>query len=252
MEFTEYRQYSPGDDPRYLDWKLYARSDRDYIKRFEDETNLRCQLILDQSRSMDFTSELWSKSEYAKTLAATLAWFLFGQRDAVGLMTFSDRLHESVPARYRHGHLRRLLLSMEKRPENSKTDLVKPLEQVIDRLKRRGLVILISDLLAPLEGWEDQLGMLAVSGQEVMVFQTLDPREIDFAYADSALFEDLETGEELYIQPNRSQKNYQDRMQEHLQSIQASCGKLGVTYRLLSTREPMAPVLTELLRSRLR
>ena len=112
VEFTEYRQYSPGDDTRYLDWRLYARSDRHYLKRFEDETNLRCHLLVDQSRSMDYGSLTYSKSDYARTLAATLAWFLHGQGDAVGLLSFDERVRDYLPPRHRHGHLRQLMLAL--------------------------------------------------------------------------------------------------------------------------------------------
>src|SRR5215207_8895888 len=130
VEFSEYRQYTPGDDPRYLDWRLYARSDRYYIKRFEDETNLRCHLLVDLSRSMAYGSLAWTKAEYANTLAATLAYFLSTQRDAVGMVTFDEQIAEYLPARYRPGHLRRLMLCLERSVGGKSTDLSAPLEQV--------------------------------------------------------------------------------------------------------------------------
>ncbi len=127
VEFTEYRQYSPGDDPRYLDWRVFARSDRYFLKRFEDETNLRCHLVADQSRSMTFGSPGYTKAEYAATLAATLAYFLHHQGDAVGLLTFDDQVRDYLPARHRLGHLRRLMLALEEPAAGSGTDLVTPL-----------------------------------------------------------------------------------------------------------------------------
>ena len=123
VEFSEYREYSPGDDPRFLDWRLFARSDRYYVKRFEDETNLRCQLVLDTSRSMGYRSGAYSKSDYARTAAATIAYFLSTQRDAVGLMTFEDRIVEYLPARHRPGHLRRLMAILDREPAGRATDL---------------------------------------------------------------------------------------------------------------------------------
>src|SRR5262245_1582625 len=129
VEFSEYREYSPGDDPRYLDWRLYARSDRYYVKRFEDETNLRCNLVVDTSRSMGFRSGSYSKSDYARTAAATIAYFLASQRDAVGLLLFEDQIKEYLPARYRPGHLRRLMAALDREPEGRATNLVEPLEQ---------------------------------------------------------------------------------------------------------------------------
>src|SRR6187549_2437652 len=130
VEFTEYRQYTPGDDPRYLDWRLYARSDRYYLKRFEDETNLRCYLLVDLSRSMGYSSLAYDKAEYAKTAAATIAYFLSLQRDAVGLVTFDAAIKDYLPARFRPGHLHRLMLCLEQTPAGTGTDLTAPLEQV--------------------------------------------------------------------------------------------------------------------------
>src|SRR5215207_1318831 len=123
VEFTEYRQYTPGDDPRYLDWRLYARTDRYYIKRFEDETNLRCFLLVDNSKSMTFGSTGYTKAEYANTLAATLAYFLHQQGDAIGLLTFDEQIREYLPARHRPGHLRHLMLALEKPAVGMATDL---------------------------------------------------------------------------------------------------------------------------------
>src|ERR1041385_9263696 len=151
VEFTEYRQYTPGDDTRYLDWRLYARSDRYYLKKFEDATNLRCHLRVDQSRSINYGSLDFSKSAYARTLAATLAWFLNGQGDAVGLFTFDERVRDYLPARHRHGHLHQLMLALEREPGGSETRLTAPLRRVAELVRKRGLVVLISDLLAPLD-----------------------------------------------------------------------------------------------------
>jgi len=147
VEFTEYRQYTLGDDPRYIDWRLYARSDRFYIKKFEDETNLRCHLLIDHSRSMGYGSGGYTKSQYAGTLAATLACFLFTQGDAVGLATFDDQLRKYFAPRNRPGYLRRLMLALEACPEGSATDLGPPLQHIAGMLTRRGLIVLISDLL---------------------------------------------------------------------------------------------------------
>src|SRR6186713_2068155 len=126
VEFTEYRQYTPGDDPRHLDWRVFARSDRFFIKKFEDETNLRCHLVVDQSRSMSFGTPGWTKAAYAATLAATLARFLHLQGDAVGLLSFDQGVRDYLPARHRAGHLRQLTLALDKPPGGSATDLIKP------------------------------------------------------------------------------------------------------------------------------
>src|SRR5213594_4086096 len=149
VEFTEYRQYSPGDDPRYLDWRLYARSDRYYLKKFEDETNLRCHLLVDLSRSMGYGSIQYTKVEYANTLAATLAYFLYLQGDAVGLLTFDEQIRDYLPARHRTGHLRHLMLRLEQPAAGRTTDLSAPLQRIVEVVKKRALMVLISDLLAP-------------------------------------------------------------------------------------------------------
>ena len=145
-------QYRPGDDPRYLDWRLFARSDRYYVKRFEDETNLRCHLLVDLSRSMGYGSLAYDKVDYARTAAATLAYFLSLQRDAVGLVTFDAAITDYLPARFRPGHLHRLMMCLEQAPAGTATDLAAPLEQIAATVRKRGLVMLISDLLAAAGG----------------------------------------------------------------------------------------------------
>src|SRR5215471_14218143 len=149
-EFTEYRQYTPDDDPRYLDWKVFARSDRYFIKKFEDETNLRCYVLSDQSRSMSYGSIGYTKAEYASTLAATLAYFLYLQGDAVGLLTFDEQLRDYLPARHRTGHLRHLMLALERPAQGKGTDLAAPIQRVLEIVRKRGLLVLVSDFLAPL------------------------------------------------------------------------------------------------------
>lgn len=251
VEFTEYRQYTQGDDPRHMDWKLYARSDRYYIKRFEDETNLRCLMLLDTSRSMNFGSTGYSKSEYARTLAATLAYFLNSQRDAVGLATFSSEINDFIPPRYRVGHLRRMLVAMEHAAEGASTHLAKPLEQIAERLNKRGMLILISDLLAPLETLEMSLGSLAARGQEVIVFHVLDPEELSFDYAVPEMFEDLESGNRLYVDPAAIRTEYLKRFGKHLESIELICSRLGLTYHRLPTNSPLELALPEVVRVRM-
>jgi len=251
VEFTEYRQYTQGDDPRHLDWKLHARSDRYYIKRFEDETNLRCLMLLDTSRSMNFGSTGYSKSEYARTLAATLAYFLSSQRDAVGLATFSSEIDDFVPPRYRIGHLRRILVSLERAADGTSTHLAKPLEQIAERLNKRGMLVLISDLLAPLETLELSLGSLAARGQEVIVFHILDAEELNFDYAMPEMFEDLESGNRLYVDPSAIRTEYLKRFGQHLQAIEEISARLGLTYHRLSTSTPLESALPEVVRVRM-
>lgn len=250
VEFTEYRQYSPGDDPRYLDWKLFARSDRYYIKRFEDETNLRCHLVVDFSRSMDYGSLGYTKADYARTLAATLGYFLHSQRDAAGLTTFHDELLDYLPARYRPGHLRRLMLHLDREAHGTATNLVKPLERVAELLRKRGVVVVVSDLLCPLDGLALQLSALVSRGHEVQVFQVLDPTETRFEFADPALFVDVESGRELYVDPNSVRDEYHRRFGEHQQQLRTLTDQLGIDLTQITTDQPLEQALFDYLQSR--
>lgn len=252
VEFSEYRQYSPGDDLRYLDWRLYARTDRYYVKRFEDETNLRCHLLLDLSRSMGFGSQGYDKSEYARTLAATLAYFLSLQRDAVGLLTFDEQIVEHLPARFRPGHVHRLMLCLERALSGRGTNLGPPIEQISQSVKRRGLIVLISDLLAPIDALQTQLGYLRSRGHEVVLLRVLDPAEVDFTFADPAMFQDLEAGRELYIDPASARRDYLARFNEHAQAIQRACAGLGIDFYSLTTDRPLELSLFDFVHSRQR
>lgn len=251
VEFTEYRQYSPGDDPRYLDWRLYARSDRYYIKRFEDETNLRCHLVVDLSKSMGFGSVGYTKVEYARTAAATLAYFLAGQRDAVGLVTFDEQIADYLPARYRPGHLHRLMLCLERATAGKSTDLSAPLEQVAATVRKRGMVVLISDLLAETTSLQTRLGTLRSQGHEVVLFRVLDPAELEFDFDAPAVFSDMETGRDLYVDPSAIREQYKRNFQHHAAEVEKTCRELGIDYIPISTGKPLEHVLSGFLQSRL-
>jgi uncharacterized protein (DUF58 family) len=251
VEFSEYRAYSPGDDPRYLDWKLYARSDRLSIKRFEDETNLLCYLLLDMSRSMGFGSKEYTKGDYARTLAASLAYFLFTQRDAVGLLAFDEAISAYLPPRHRPGHLRRLMGVLEQEFGGRSTDLARPLEQIAETVRRRGLVVLISDLLAPVEDLQTKLGYLRSRGHEVMVLRVLDPAEVAFTFATPGTFHDLESGRSLYVDPTVAQAEYKQRFAQHAAELREACVNHGIDLTTLSTDRPLELALFDLLQVRL-
>src|SRR3954469_13009443 len=223
VEFTEYRQYTSGDDLRFLDWRLFARSDRYYIKKFEDETNLRCHLLVDNSRSMGYGSLPFTKAAYARTLAATLAWFLNGQGDAIGLFTFDEKVRDYLPARHRHGHLRQLMLALEKDAGGRETNLDSPLRRVSELVRKRGLVVLVSDLFAPVDELERSLGRLTAAGHEVIIFQVLDPKELAFDFQGAMLFQDLESERDLYLDPGAVRPEYQRKLEEHRQGVEDIC-----------------------------
>jgi uncharacterized protein (DUF58 family) len=249
VEFTEYRPYTAGDDPRYLDWRLLARTDRYFIKKFEDETNLRCHLLVDQSRSMTFGARV-SKADYARTLAATLAFFLSQQGDATGLLTFDEQVREYLPARNRPGHLRHLMLALEKPAAGKKTDLVAPLRRVAELVQKRSLVVLISDLLAPLDRLETSLALLTAARHDVVVFQVLDPAELTLDFAAPARFLDVETGRDLFLDPAAARAEYTRRLEAHLTAIRATCQRLGVSHVQLSTAQPLELALFDFLKVR--
>lgn len=251
-EFTEYRQYSPGDDPRHLDWKVFARSDRFFIRKFEDETNLRCHMAVDQSHSMDYGTLGWTKATYAATLAATLGLFLHKQGDATGLLSFDDRIREWIPAKHRPGHLRRIMLALEKPAGGGSTNLVVPLQRLAEMVRKRGLMVLISDFLAPIEQLEHCFSQLGACGHEVTIFQVLDPAEVKFDFTKEIVFEDAETGRTLFIDPTAARQSYLDKFNAHDQALRAVCMKLGVGFQRVLTSDPLELALSGFLRERAR
>jgi uncharacterized protein (DUF58 family) len=250
VEFTEYRPYTAGDDPRYLDWRVLARSDRYFLKKFEDETNLRCHLLVDQSRSMDYGTRGYTKARYAATLAATLAYFLHLQGDATGLLTFDEKIREYLPARHRPGHLRQLMIALEKPAAGRATDLASPLERIVSLVRKRGLVILISDFLAPLDRLERDLLTLTACGHEVTIFQVLDPAEQNLGLEKAALFEDVESGRTVYLDPAVARTGYMQKFSAHCDGLRATCSKLGVSHHLLPLDQPIELGLFEFLQER--
>jgi uncharacterized protein (DUF58 family) len=250
VEFSEYRPYAQGDDPRFLDWKLFARTDRSYIRLFEDETNLRCYIVLDISRSMSFGSGNYTKHDYARTVAASLAWLLNRQGDAVGLTLFDDHVRAIVPARYRPGQLRRLFVTLEEPASGLDTKPGVAMEDVAQRLRKRGLVILISDMLAPVQQIGDGLRLLRGCLHDLVVFQILDPAEKNLTFDGPKLFEDLESGQKIYADPNQARAEYQRRLDDHNLTIQTECESVAAAYRQLTTDQPLELALAEFLQAR--
>ena len=250
VEFTEYRPYTPGDDPRSLDWRLVARTDRYFIKKFEDETNLRCHLLVDSSRSMNFGSRPYTKLDYARTLAATLAYFLGQQGDATGLLTFDEKVREYLPARHRPGHLRHLMLALDKPAAGTATNLAAPLRRIAELTRKRGLVVLLSDLLAPVETLEAPLALLTAARHEVIVFQVLDPAELAFDFSTASRFLDLETGRDIFLDPTLARADYARRLDEHLTAVRGICQRLGITHIQISTAQALELALFDFLKAR--
>jgi len=252
VEFAEYRQYIPGDDLSTMDWKVYARSDRHYVKKFEEETNLHCQLLLDVSGSMAYASNGVSKFEYAACLAASLGYLMNRQRDGVGLVAFSDRIVDALPSSTKTGHLRNLLLALDRLEVGSRTNAAKPLHQVADTLSKRGLVVLISDLLDDADAVIRGLKHFQYRGSDVLVFHVLDPDELEFPFDRTTRFEDLESGEEVVAVPAAVREHYLAQIGALIDRYRRELGAAGIDYQLLSTAEPLEMALLAYLSTRSR
>ena len=252
VEFAEYRQYIPGDDLSTIDWKVYARSDRHYVKKFEEETNLDCHLLLDVSGSMAYGSRGASKFEYAACLAASLAYLMNRQRDGVGLMAFDERIVRALPASTRPGHLRSLLVALSQIQPASRTDVGKPLRQVAEALTKRGMVVVISDLLDDPAEVIRGLKLFHHRGTDVLVFQVLDPDEIEFPFSRATRFEDLETAEEVTAVPDVVRAHYLRAIGGLIERYRRELGGAGIDYQLLNTGQPLDLALLAYLSTRTR
>ena len=230
VEFSEYRPYTVGDDLRGLDWKLFARSDRYFIKKFEDETNRRCYLVVDQSKSMGFGSLEYSKIEYSRTIAATLAYYLTLQRDSVGMLTFDAEIGDYIKASTRNGQLHQMLVALSKPLRGEGTDIDAPLQQIAGLIRRRGLVILISDLLAPIDTLQTNLAYLRSRGHEVVILRVLDPAELELRLQSPSMVVDMESGREIYLDPEAARQQYREKFNQHADQLQSVCDSLGVDY----------------------
>jgi uncharacterized protein (DUF58 family) len=252
VEFAEYRQYLPGDDLATLDWKIFARSDRHVVKKFEQETNLQCHILLDVSASMGYASATVSKAEYGSYLAATLAYLMHRQRDAVGLLMFDDHIRELLPPSARPGQLKAVLVALERLTLGQRTDVAKPLGDLVQAISRRGLVVLISDLLDDEARVIDSLKHFRYRGTDVIVFHVLDPHELTFPFERAARFRDVETGAEVSASPGAVRADYQARMAALIERYRTVLGQNGIDYCLLETTQPLEVGLLSYLQTRRR
>lgn len=240
VEFAEYRQYLPGDDLSTLDWKVYARSDRHYVKKFEEETNLDCHVLLDISASMAYRGgAAMSKVEYGSVLAASLAYLMSRQRDATGLIEFDDRIRGRLPASARPGHLHAILLALEKVAPGAKSDVGRPLHQLADALGKRSLVVLISDLLDDPDNIVRGLKHLRFRGTDVIVFQVLDPHEIQFPFRGAARFTDVESDDVVTADPDRVRESYLEAMAALRARYEKELRGAGIDFLSLDTSKPL-------------
>src|SRR5262245_32919486 len=252
VEFAEYRQYLPGDDLATLDWKVYARTDRHVVKKYEEETNLDCHILLDVSRSMAYGSGAVTKLRYSSFLAAALAYLMNRQRDAVGLITFDDRILSVLPASARAGHLTSVLVTLERLTLGHRTDVAKPLRDLAEAIRKRGLVVLISDLLDDPARVLEGLKHFKYRGTEVIVFQVLDPAELNFPFEQAARFHDAETADEVLAVPSVVRERYLQAVAELQQRYRRELQLAGIDFVALDTSVPLETGLMSYLMTRRR
>jgi uncharacterized protein (DUF58 family) len=254
VEFAEHRPYMPGDPLKNLDWKVWARSDRYLVKQYTEETNLRCHLLVDLSGSMGFRSPraALGKLDYARSLAAALAYLMLQQQDAVGAMLFADRPLRYVPARAVRSHLDVLLRVLGEAAPQGRTRLGPALHELAERIKRRGLVVLLSDLMDRPSEVLQGLQHFRHRHHEVVVFHVLDPDEVDFPYTDTATFVDLETGARLTTEPWEIARRYRERLEAWTDQYRRACREQRIDYVRLDTRTPFDQALLAYLEKRAR
>jgi len=252
VEFAEYRSYMPGDELKRVDWKVYAKTDRYYIREYEEETNLKAYLLLDCSGSMAYASNGMSKLEYASYLAASLSYLLLKQKDSVGLVTFSDKLQNYIPPRQSPAHLQVLLHTIDRLKPGGLTDVSQTFHMLAERIKRRGLVIVISDLLDDKDKVLAALRHFRHRKHEVIVFQILDPNERDFQFKGPLVFKDLETQREITLDPRAIRKDYQFSFTEFFEDFRRRCGESMIDFHPITSDTPFDRALFAYLEKRSR
>ena len=248
VEFTEHRAYQPGDDPRYLDWRMLARSDRLFVKQFEEETNLKAMILLDASRSMAWrgAAERLTKREYADRLAAALGLILLRQRDATGLITFDEIVREVVPARVKAGQWRRLLRGIIATPTGKGTAAEAALRQVTSLLIRRGLVVVLSDLLVERDLALSALRYLRHRGHQIILIHLMDPAERELTGPPEVRFRDPESNASLVVRPRELARAYRDTVRHEIAAWRTACRRHDIAYHDVSTDQPFGLTLRRL------
>jgi len=237
QEFAEYRSYTEGDDPRFIDWNVYARSDRTYIKRFLGETNSHLMLLIDASASMGYGAPV-TKLRYAQILAASLAYIAGRQHDAVGMMVFDEEVRTYRPPSGRN-KLHGLLHTIDAITPSRLTDMEKPFSRFREHISKRGMVAVISDFYCDPQALIEGVKPLAFQGQDVILFQVLDPRELKPDLSEAAVLEDMETGQTVEVSPTFMQKEYPERVKAHIRALQDAAAGIGADHVLLETTAPL-------------
>jgi len=255
VEFAAHREYAPGDDIKHIDWKVWSKTDRLYIKEYEEETNLKCHILLDASKSMRYGEKAepaWSKYDYAATAAASLAYLLQQQQDAVGLVTFDTKVERNLPASAHPSHLKRMLHELELVTPDNKTDVSDVFPSLARQIRQRGLIVLISDLLVDLETLTETLRQFRLRRHEVVVFHVLHHDELTFPFQDNTLFKGLELDRQLHTEPRALRRSYLEVLDTFLERVRKLCATAGIDYVLLDTNDPLDAALSSYLTFRQR
>ncbi len=253
VEFSEHKAYMQGDPIKNIDWKVFGKSDKLFIKQYEEETNLTAHILLDVSASMDYKKKgSITKLEYGKILAASLSYLLVSQQDSVGLSLYSDKIEKYFPPRSTRVYLQMLLRGLENAVSSSKTETAECLNSVAEKIKKRGLVIIISDFFDDVDSILTALKHFKYKKNEVIVFQILDPIEKNFAFEKDAIFVDKETGDELTTQPHQIQKAYQTAMKEFMEKLKSGCLNNKIEYNQIETTTPFDKALFAYFKKRAR
>ena len=247
VEFAEHRSYGPGDEIKHIDWKLFGKTDRLYVKRYEEETNLRAHIILDTSKSMLYSSAEVSKLSYANSLAASLSYLMINQQDAVGIAKFSDKIDTFVPPKARPSHLNLILSQLDDKYSGFDTQIGIVLHELADRIRKRGMVILISDLLDKPENIMKGLKHFRHQNQEVIVFHIKDRKESEFDFNTRTKFFDMETGEEIVTEPWHIRSNYNELISKLESNYKSNCRENLIDYVPLFTDQSLDIGITEYL-----
>ena len=239
VEFAEHRPYEYGDDVKYIDWKLWAKTDKLFIKQFEEETNLKCYILLDRSKSMKYASDKLSKFEYSKSLAASLAYLMIKQQDAVGLSTFDNKINLTMPPKTKPSHFNLIAQTLHNAKTGNTTKVSNVLHVLAQSIKKRGLIILISDLVDSHEDIMNGLKHFRYKGHEVIVFHILDPKEIDLNFNESVKFIDLESDESITTDPRQVKAAYQKEIKDLVASYKNQCRKNKIDFINISTSDSL-------------
>ena len=252
LEFLQHREYVVGDDLRRIDWKLWSRSDRYYLKQYEEDTNVRVALVVDGSESMQFASGAMSKFDYARTVAAAMAMLVLKQNDSAGVTVFDSGIRSQIPASSRRNHLQSIMTGLEVQTAGGKTDIFGVLRRVNESLVRRSIVVLISDLFCPREELFKGLTMLRQRGHEVIALHVMDDAELDFQYSGTLRFEGLEDSGRLTCDPAALRAGYMHALERFLDAIRRRCAGSAIDYKLIRTSDNLDAALAHVMMQRMK